>query len=547
MPQESGLNFGSDGDKYAAPVVVVGTGEVTANKVGARSVKKCASGAGANNRNKKQLQSGTCYSNNNNNSGQNSKSVGSSVGGERKKALVPAPMLLMNNLPYMGELTFDTRPRRGRKPKKADICHLITKNYGIQFPAGVAQAACLPATSLIGGIKPAQQFSSSSHNKKTAVRNETVTVTKNVSTSSSSSSRNLVPPTFCNRDVSIVPIIPTSWGGVSSANSSPLLSLPITTDTKCSPSSSTAHLLKPLSSLAQQLMLHHHQQLHNPSSPHGSPSSSRSMTSAAMQQTISMFPLPTPSPFSHTQHSLSSSRKSERSKACGDDESDEDNVGDEDDDNLMEVDIQSAGGEEADNQDSPLNLCMRDKTIVVSSHPLSLTKEESLDVRWSRGGGGSGSTKGAMVRSSNSYSSDGAKDSGGCLLIGGVGNASNKRSMISSSGKASSSTKGGKSAKLSGSTSQTSNISVVTNSSSSSGNSDSVSNLVNRRPIPSPFGNVQQPSKLSPNIFAISAHHLQPHGGTDNATGKAGTGGKGKQSGQSRKKKGKFEVVNLFL
>jgi len=46
----------------------------------------------------------------------------------------PAPMLLMNNLPYMGELTFDTRPRRGRKPKKADICHLISKNYGIHFP-----------------------------------------------------------------------------------------------------------------------------------------------------------------------------------------------------------------------------------------------------------------------------------------------------------------------------------------------------------------------------------------------------------------------------
>ncbi|KAL1116214.1 hypothetical protein AAG570_005709, partial [Ranatra chinensis] len=35
------------------------------------------------------------------------------------------------DLPYMGEMTLDnTRPRRGRKPKKADICHLIYKNYG---------------------------------------------------------------------------------------------------------------------------------------------------------------------------------------------------------------------------------------------------------------------------------------------------------------------------------------------------------------------------------------------------------------------------------
>ncbi|KAG8307284.1 hypothetical protein J6590_024930 [Homalodisca vitripennis] len=36
-----------------------------------------------------------------------------------------------NDLPYMGEMTLDNaRPRRGRKPKKADICHLIYKNYG---------------------------------------------------------------------------------------------------------------------------------------------------------------------------------------------------------------------------------------------------------------------------------------------------------------------------------------------------------------------------------------------------------------------------------
>ncbi|CAD7005072.1 uncharacterized protein LOC101461783 isoform X2 [Ceratitis capitata] len=39
------------------------------------------------------------------------------------------------DLPYMGEITLDnSRPRRGRKPKKADICHLIYKNYGTIFP-----------------------------------------------------------------------------------------------------------------------------------------------------------------------------------------------------------------------------------------------------------------------------------------------------------------------------------------------------------------------------------------------------------------------------
>ncbi|BFF96877.1 uncharacterized protein DMAD_05414 [Drosophila madeirensis] len=39
------------------------------------------------------------------------------------------------DLPYMGELTLDNyKPRRGRKPKKADICHLIYKNYGTIVP-----------------------------------------------------------------------------------------------------------------------------------------------------------------------------------------------------------------------------------------------------------------------------------------------------------------------------------------------------------------------------------------------------------------------------
>jgi len=40
-----------------------------------------------------------------------------------------------SDLPYMGEMTLEnSKPRRGRKPKKADICHLIYKNYGTIFP-----------------------------------------------------------------------------------------------------------------------------------------------------------------------------------------------------------------------------------------------------------------------------------------------------------------------------------------------------------------------------------------------------------------------------
>lgn len=58
------------------------------------------------------------------------------------EAVVPnAPKIQRNkvvsytDLPYMGEMTLEnSKPRRGRKPKKADICHLIYKNYGTILP-----------------------------------------------------------------------------------------------------------------------------------------------------------------------------------------------------------------------------------------------------------------------------------------------------------------------------------------------------------------------------------------------------------------------------
>nr|XP_023016169.1 uncharacterized protein LOC111505573 isoform X1 [Leptinotarsa decemlineata] len=47
----------------------------------------------------------------------------------------PNRVVNYQDLPYMGEMTLDnSKPRRGRKPKKADICHLIYKNYGTIFP-----------------------------------------------------------------------------------------------------------------------------------------------------------------------------------------------------------------------------------------------------------------------------------------------------------------------------------------------------------------------------------------------------------------------------
>lgn len=38
------------------------------------------------------------------------------------------------DLPFMGQISLENRkPRRGRKPKKSDICQLIFKNYGIKY------------------------------------------------------------------------------------------------------------------------------------------------------------------------------------------------------------------------------------------------------------------------------------------------------------------------------------------------------------------------------------------------------------------------------
>lgn len=63
---------------------------------------------------------------------------------KHKSYSIPSSGKIMNysDLPYMGEITLDgIKPRRGRKPKKADICHLIYKNYGQVFPGAPGKDA----------------------------------------------------------------------------------------------------------------------------------------------------------------------------------------------------------------------------------------------------------------------------------------------------------------------------------------------------------------------------------------------------------------------
>lgn len=64
------------------------------------------------------------------------------------------------DLPYMGEITLDNyKPRRGRKPKKADICHLIYKNYGTIVPDNVAAMplSAAPPTSTATIVVPPEE------------------------------------------------------------------------------------------------------------------------------------------------------------------------------------------------------------------------------------------------------------------------------------------------------------------------------------------------------------------------------------------------------
>ena len=69
---------------------------------------------------------------------------------------------LYTDLPYMGEITLDNcKPRRGRKPKKADICHLIYKNYGTILPKKTKTACPLNVmVDYLGGNHSTKMYSS---------------------------------------------------------------------------------------------------------------------------------------------------------------------------------------------------------------------------------------------------------------------------------------------------------------------------------------------------------------------------------------------------
>jgi hypothetical protein len=69
---------------------------------------------------------------------------------EKSNVTQPSRTQSLKDLPYMGEMTLENRkPRRGRKPKKADICHLIYKNYGTIIPGSNAAATYSTTTTSV--------------------------------------------------------------------------------------------------------------------------------------------------------------------------------------------------------------------------------------------------------------------------------------------------------------------------------------------------------------------------------------------------------------
>ncbi|XP_071442214.1 uncharacterized protein [Hetaerina americana] len=111
----------------------------------------------------------------------------------------------LRDLPYMGEMTLDSKPRRGRKPKKADICHLIYKNYGTSVPGRCHSAAPSPVPSSPSSSASSLSSSSPSGYKAFAAAGESL-LAKRLTQSPSTPKKDLgseqdEPLNLCIRDL----------------------------------------------------------------------------------------------------------------------------------------------------------------------------------------------------------------------------------------------------------------------------------------------------------------------------------------------------------
>lgn len=129
-------------------------------------------------------------------------------------------VITYNDLPYMGEMTLEnSKPRRGRKPKKADICHLIYKNYGTVFPNQPTSPSGNDEQLNVTIHKPEDtKKSNQSHKKLSSLLEKRLTQDKknnkmqNRKAKSESAGKSQIeePLNLCIRDRSICDLLPDS-------------------------------------------------------------------------------------------------------------------------------------------------------------------------------------------------------------------------------------------------------------------------------------------------------------------------------------------------
>lgn len=143
---------------------------------------------------------------------------------EKKKknsAIAPSKIVTYEDLPYMGEMTLNnSKPRRGRKPKKADICHLIYENYGTVVPGQPP-----PSQDRLNQLSICPQFrpDNTVSTPKTDLQNKIITslLERKLSQENKRRLETLSPPRFNNPDEPM-PEAPVTIAGPLHSDDEPL-------------------------------------------------------------------------------------------------------------------------------------------------------------------------------------------------------------------------------------------------------------------------------------------------------------------------------------
>ncbi|XP_026736098.1 uncharacterized protein LOC113499719 isoform X1 [Trichoplusia ni] len=145
---------------------------------------------------------------------------------EKKKknpAIAPSKIVTYDDLPYMGEMTLNnSKPRRGRKPKKADICHLIYENYGTVVPGQPP-----PSQDRLNQLNMGSNFRGGDHppmsSPKTDLQNKIISslLERKLSQENKKRLESLTPPKFSSPDEPM-PEAPVTIAGPLHSDDEPL-------------------------------------------------------------------------------------------------------------------------------------------------------------------------------------------------------------------------------------------------------------------------------------------------------------------------------------